>query len=61
MLERHPGRWNVVGLFALEGALLDLPWNDLPYDRREELRELAERIRAGEPGIVDPGLIVPRD
>ena len=61
MLERHPGRWNVVGLSALGGAVPAPRWNDLPYDRREELRELAERIRAGEPGIVDPGLIVPRD
>ena len=61
ILERHPGRWNVVGLFALEGALLDLPWNDLPYDRREELRTLADRIRAGDAAVVDPGFIPPRD
>ena len=52
-------RWNVVGLWALEGALLDLPWNDLPHERREELRDLADRIQAGESGVVDPGFIPP--
>lgn len=53
--------WNVVGLWALEGALLDTPWNGLPAERREELRELARRIDAGEHGVTDPGFVPPGD
>lgn len=61
IVERGVRDWNVIGLWALEGALLDLPWSGLPHDRREELRELAGRIRAGEPDVRDPGFIAPAD
>jgi hypothetical protein len=40
------GKFNVVALWAMEGALLELPWNGLPPGRAEELRELAAAIAA---------------
>jgi DNA transformation protein len=39
----YPDKVSVNMLYALQGALLDLPWNDLPPDMREKLR-----IEAGE-------------
>ncbi|MGW8249416.1 MAG: TfoX/Sxy family protein [Anaerolineales bacterium] len=39
----YPGKVSVNMLYALQGALLDIPWNDLPPDMREMLR-----IEAGE-------------
>lgn len=35
--ERHPGA-NIVMLYALEAALWDLPWNELPSDLKEQLK-----------------------
>lgn len=36
--ERFPAETSLNLLYALEGALLDLPWDDLPAGVKEELR-----------------------
>ncbi|MEE8331899.1 MAG: TfoX/Sxy family protein [Acidimicrobiia bacterium] len=36
--ERFPAETSLNLLYALEGALLDLPWDDLPTGVKEELR-----------------------
>ena len=41
-----PGSITVVALWAMEGALLELPWNGLPPGRAEELRARADAIAA---------------
>jgi DNA transformation protein and related proteins len=41
--DRFPGRASVTLLYALEAALLDIPWNDLPPEVK---RRLAARARA---------------
>ena len=33
----------VVALYALEAALLDIAWTDLPLNTRDQLRQAAER------------------
>ncbi len=40
------GKFNVIALWAMEGALLELPWNGLPPGRADELRALAAAISA---------------
>ncbi|HYO30689.1 MAG TPA: TfoX/Sxy family protein [Thermomicrobiales bacterium] len=37
--ERFPGRVTIVLLYGLEGALLGLPWNDLPPEVVERLND----------------------
>ena len=37
----HPARVTIVALYALEAALLDIPWTNLPLDMRERLRQAA--------------------
>jgi TfoX C-terminal domain len=37
-------------LWALEGAILDVDWRDLPADRREHLREEGKRLTQGYSG-----------
>lgn len=39
----YPEKVSVNMLYALQGALLDIPWNELPADMKEKLR-----IEAGE-------------
>ncbi len=39
----RPSEVTVVALYALEAALLDIAWTELPVDRRKHLREAAER------------------
>ncbi|NJN44122.1 MAG: TfoX/Sxy family protein [Anaerolineae bacterium] len=36
---RYPGRVSLNLLWALQGALLDLPWNEIPPDMKEKLRK----------------------
>lgn len=36
---RFPRNVSIVAAYAIEGALLDRPWNDLPPGRREALKE----------------------
>lgn len=38
----RPAEVTVLALYALEAALLDVPWTDLPLDVRERLREAAD-------------------
>ena len=38
---RHPGM-NLLGLYALQGALLDVHWNALPPDLKERLKRDAQ-------------------
>jgi DNA transformation protein and related proteins len=38
-----PERVTIVLLYALEGALMDIPWNALPEDVRANLRDTAQR------------------
>ncbi len=45
-----PDRVTIVLLYALQGALLDLPWTDLPIDLKQRLA--AEATSSGEP--IDP-------
>ena len=33
------GNANIIALYALEGALLDMPWNELPPEVKEALHE----------------------
>ncbi len=35
---RYPGRVSLNLLWALQGAILDLPWNELPPEMKERLR-----------------------
>lgn len=42
----RPAEVTVVALYALEAALLDVPWTDLPLDVRERLREEADAGRS---------------
>ena len=37
----YPARVTIVALYALEAALLDIPWTNLPLDMRERLRQAA--------------------
>ncbi|MYD95139.1 MAG: competence protein TfoX [Chloroflexi bacterium] len=37
----RPSDVNIVALYALEAALLDVPWTDLPLDMRRRLRRAA--------------------
>ena len=39
----YPGRVSLNMLWGLQGALLDLPWNELPPDMKEKLRKEVER------------------
>lgn len=39
--ERHPGAVSLVGLYALEGAILGVRWNQLPPDIKAQLRGAA--------------------
>jgi DNA transformation protein and related proteins len=39
--ERHPGSVSLVGLYALEGAILGIPWAQLPDDLKAQLRGAA--------------------
>ena len=39
--ERYPGAVSLVGLYALEGALLGVRWNNLPPDIKAQLRGAA--------------------
>ena len=41
--EAFPKQTSLNLLYALEGAILDLPWDDLPLALRERLREAAEQ------------------
>ena len=36
----RPAQVTIVALYALEAALLDIAWTDLPPDRRKQLRRL---------------------
>mgnify|MGYP001292912193 CR=1 FL=1 len=36
---RFPGRVSLNMLWGLQGALLDLPWNELPPEMKEKLRK----------------------
>ena len=38
----HPDRVTLNLLWGLQAALLDLPWNELPPDIKEELRKQVE-------------------
>jgi hypothetical protein len=38
----HPDRVTLNMLWGLQAALLDLPWNELPPDIKEELRKQLE-------------------
>jgi hypothetical protein len=53
------GRFNVIALWAMEGALLELPWNGLPPERAEELRDLAAAIEAEVTGRGEPSAATP--
>jgi len=37
----RPAEVTVLALYALEAALLDVPWTDLPLDLRARLRQSA--------------------
>ena len=37
----RPSQVTIVALYALEAALLDIAWTDLPLDSRERLRKTA--------------------
>lgn len=39
----RPAEVTIVALYALEAALLDVPWTDLPLDVRKRLREAVDR------------------
>ena len=39
----YPGRVSLNLLWGLQGALLDLPWNELPPEMKEKLRREVER------------------
>jgi len=36
---------NAMYLYALEGAILDIPWQKVPRDRKAEFKELAKEMR----------------
>jgi DNA transformation protein len=36
---RYPGRVSLNLLWGLQGALLDLPWNELPPEMKEKLKK----------------------
>jgi len=38
----YPEKVSVNLLYALQAALLDLPWNDLPPDMKKELKQQVE-------------------
>lgn len=40
---RYPGRVSLNLLWALQGALLDLPWNELPPEMKEKLKRQVEK------------------
>ncbi len=42
--EHFPDRVSINALYALQGAILNLPWNDLPPELKAELRQQAEAI-----------------
>ncbi len=37
--EAFPGRVSLNLLWGLQGAILDLPWNELPPDMKEKLKQ----------------------
>jgi DNA transformation protein and related proteins len=39
--ELHPGAVSLVGLYALQGAILGVHWNHLPPDLKAQLRRAA--------------------
>ena len=40
---RYPGRVSLNLLWALQGALLDLPWNELPPEMKSKLQKEIEK------------------
>lgn len=40
--EAYPEKVSLNLLYALQAALLDLPWNDLPPDMKKELKQQVE-------------------
>lgn len=38
----YPEKVSLILVYALQGALLDLPWNELPPDMKEELKGQVE-------------------
>lgn len=44
-LRANGTRWNIVGLYALSGALLDCHWNKLPDELKLKLQKQAKEAR----------------
>jgi DNA transformation protein len=52
--ERFPRTINLVALYALEGALLDVHWNHLPPEVKAEIVEAAGVSSSGRPQPPSP-------